>query len=476
MLSILNRSLITLLFLFGTISLANAQTGATPQSAVNPGGWTFIQDSIATFCTSGSSCNITTGNMLPTTAGSVWIVRIKTGNNLTISSVTGGGGTWTICPNCHIFNGTNQNLDAAYNLSGTGGTTSVTVNLSQASSGSFQVHFIELLPPPGSTASFDAAGTVNSPSCTTCRAVGLTLSGTDAVFQTYGGNGTQGWNSWSSPYITDGAGYGVGLNVNSGTAPTVAMTSPNGAIFMALAFKSSLGTFTPPAAQFSLVNYTSPVGGINCNPTCSLTIPSTGSGHLLYIEAGDIVNSHIVSINGGGTWVIPSGGNSCQISFSLAGNNALSCGYVLSSTPGTTSLGVTMSGGGATAFAVSEIASASGSFSFDTQGSTTNSASFNPKGQALTLTGTNDVIFQSIFVPGGTSSENFYPLPYIDGQGHQFFNNEAAQATLLNTASGAAPLWVDQQNQTTVVSGVAFKAVGGSAPPNPPTGLTAVVQ
>jgi len=265
MLSILNRNLITLLFLFGSIPLANAQSGAQPQSAVNPGsGWTFVQDSIATFCISGSSCNITTGNMLPTTAGSVWIIRVKTTStgDISITSASGGGATWTVCGACHVFtssfNGTS--LSAVYALNGAAGTTSVTVNLSGSPSGSLQVHFIELLPPPGSTASFDTAGTTTSTGCSTCAAVPLTLTATDAVFQTYGGNGTQDWKSWSSPYITDGQGYGLGLNVSSGTAPTVAMTNgTNGAVFMALAFKSSLGTFTPPAAQFSLcLLYTSP--------------------------------------------------------------------------------------------------------------------------------------------------------------------------------------------------------------------------
>ena len=92
--SILNRNLITLLILFGSISVANAQSGAMPQSAVNPGtsGWTYVQDSIATACSPpAQSCNIAGGDMLPTTAGSVWIVRVKSGNGVTISGVSGGG-------------------------------------------------------------------------------------------------------------------------------------------------------------------------------------------------------------------------------------------------------------------------------------------------------------------------------------------------------------------------------------------------
>ncbi len=61
--SLLNRSLTILLILFGSISLANAQTGATPQAASIPASssWTWVQDSPVIFCGqkgSISSCNI----------------------------------------------------------------------------------------------------------------------------------------------------------------------------------------------------------------------------------------------------------------------------------------------------------------------------------------------------------------------------------------------------------------------------------
>jgi len=115
-----------------------------------------------------------------------------------------------------------------------------------------------------------------------------------------------------------------------------------------------------------------------------------------------------------------------------------------------------MSGGSNASFAVWEVATTSGVFALDAQGSANNSASYNPSGVLLSLTGSNDVIFQSAFVNGGTSSVGFYPLPRIPGQGTQFFNNEAACAALLNTTNGAAPLWANQQNNATVVTGVAF--------------------
>lgn len=169
-----------------------------------------------------------------------------------------------------------------------------------------------------------------------------------------------------------------------------------------------------------------------------------------------MTSGRISSINGGGAWVVPTGSNTCQIT--LSGGYALSCGYVLSSNAGVVSLSVTMSGNTNASFAIWELASASGPFSFDVEGAATNNPSFDPSGVALALSGSNDVIFQSAFVPGGTSSVSFYPMPRVPpgGQGAMFMNANAASVVLLNTANGAAPLWVNQQNNATVVSAVAF--------------------
>jgi hypothetical protein len=443
--------------------------------------WTYVQDSLATFCVGpASSCDLTTGNILPTTAGTVWVVAVQTTNNVIISSVTGGGGTWTLCPasSCHLFNSTlGRNVDMAYNLSGNAGTSSIRVNLSGNSGTILGVNFFELLPPFGSTASFDAAGTTSSTSCSgTCTGVALSITGTDAIIQSLHANSTNRWNAWSSPYTTLPLGEGLLLNATNGAAPT-ATVSGTGAVTNAIAFKSTAGSYSPPPQPMSVVNYTVNTLGINCSPNCSIPIPSTGSGHLLYMEMANITGNFISSVSGGGTWAVPTGANSCRISMVLSGNDALSCAYVLSSTSGVTSLNVTMNGNANnTYFAIWEIASTSGAFSFDTQGSATNSASPNPSGVTLSLTGANDVIFQSIFVPGGSSSVGFYPMPRIPGQATQFYNNQAASAVLLNTRDGAAPLWIDQQNQATVVTGVAFKTGPSGTAVAPPTGLAAVVN
>jgi hypothetical protein len=417
--------------------------------------WTYIQDSITTGCAVGSSsCTLTVnnGNLITTTPGTVWVAIVSTGNNVTISSVNGGGGLWTACPNCHVFMASPaRNIDAWYNLSGSGGTTQITVNLSGGSSALFKVDFVEFLPPAGSIASFDTGGAVSSTSCVTCTGVGLTLSATDAIVQFQGIHDPNGWNAWSSPWTTNSQGNAIYLNAPSGAlaAPTVVMAnSQAGAVINALAFKSTAGSFTSPAQPISVVNYTNPQG-INCAPSCSLTIPATGSGHLLYIEAGNLTSNRIASVSGGGTWVAPSGANTCAIV--LSGGFSLSCAYALSSAAGTTSL--------------------------DTQDSATRPFTFNPQGPTLTLSGTNDVIFQSIFIPGGTSSVSRYPMPYNIGNDAQFFNAQAANAVLLNTRDGNGPFWVNgQPNTPTTVAGIAFKSGTGTGSLAPPTGLTAVVN
>jgi hypothetical protein len=441
--------------------------------------WTYVQDSLITFCqphAPTNSCTITPGNIAPTTAGTVWAFLVTTTNDVTISSITGGGGNWQLCPasSCHLFKGSAPagNVDFAYNLSGNAGTTQITINLSGSSGTVFGGNFYEIMPPAGSTASFDTAGTASQSSCQgPCRGVPLTLAGTDAVLEVLYANAPSAWNAWSSPFETTTNGDALYLNAPSGalSAPTATVRTPaNGAVFTAIAFKSTLGSFTPPATAMSMVNAAWTNGGaISCNPTCSLTIPSTGTGHLLYLESATLDGTHITSVGGGGTWVVPSG---CQIAIPSTGDT-LSCAYVLSSTAGATSANITMSGSSAVTFALSEIASTGGPFTFDVQGSATNGASLSPGGVPLTLTGTNDVIFQSIFVPGGTSGATWYPL----SNNWVFFNNNAAQVALLNASSGVRPFWVDEQNNTTVVTGVAFRT-GTALAPAPPTGLAAVVH
>lgn len=472
------------LFLFGSISLANAQS---QQSTVSAGsGWTFVQDSIATDCTvPHSSCTFVPGNLITTTAGSVWIVSLNDASGgPTISSVSGGGGTWVRCTSCFVSNSTvGHQIDVWYSLNGAAGTTTgITANFSGTiSSGPLALLFTEILPPPGTTASFDTAATAFTASrCTNCSGAPVNLAATDGVVQITAGFTAVGWNSCSSPYVMDYASNCVGLNISGSVgAPTVTSLADGDFMVSAIAFKSSAGTFAPPATPISVVSFTDPnSGGISCSPSCTVTIPTTKAGDLLYVQAANL-GSHIQSVSGGASsgnsWVVPS---ACAISEQVAGNDNLSCAYLLSVAANTTQITVTMSGSVATILAVAEVSSGgTGNFVLDAIGSITNPASLTPGGVALTLNGSNDVIFQGFFEPGGSSAMSLYPMPYVAHCGNEFYCAQASMGILVNTRNGAKPFNTNNQNNATIATAVAFAASGGTTSlPNPPTGLVVAVQ
>lgn len=469
--------------------------------------WTWVQTSPMVFCSSPvptNSCTVTTGNIVPTVAGSVWIMQVQTPNNVTISSVSGGGGQWIHCPNCHAVNSNGGfSTDAWYNLTGNTGTyNGITITLSGSSGSFFGANFVELLPPAGYAASYDTSGTATPTNCSgsaggTCTGVTLSLSATDAIWTNPGGASNTGWNSWSAPYVTDATGGGTSLNTVDGTAPTVSFqpcgsghNTPCNPEFMAIAFKSSAGYFTPPTPtpQYSVVNV---VTSQTCNTrSCVLSIPTTSApGHLLFVTSGNEVFSHITSVTGGGTWAVPTGANTCQVQMNdLSQNNAFSCAYLLNAPSGLSSITVNMSGSGAQAFIVFEIAASTGSFALDSgsapQGSYTCSGSsgsctsnWYPTGQPLTLNGTNDVVFQGFWNVGGSLGPNYYAIPSIPHQFNTFLLYNASVVVLPN--SGPSPpllTWINAVSHGYFGFGIAFKASGTGTPLAPPTGLAAVVH
>lgn len=431
--------------------------------------WTYVQESVITYCANNtSSCGSFAGTMIPTLGNSVWIFGISTTNDVT-ATVSGGGATWTECATCTTFLSGFRRNRVFYALGGTAGSTNFTITLSGSSGSSFAVTFIEVLPPAGSVASFDSGGATSSSTCTgTCTGVGFTgLAGGDVVVQFMNRIAPADYKSWPSPYLSLPNGDGLHLNAAAGTetAPVVNVNG-TGAVFSAIAFKSSIGDFVPAAlGPISLVQFVDPdpasgVTGLNCAPSCTLTVAATGTSHLLYLEAADIATTFISSVSGGGTWVVPA---SCRINGGQATANALSCAYVLASTPGATSINITMTGSANTQFAFFELATSVGQFAFETSGTATNAATLNPSGVTLSLNpNTTYALFQSIFVFGGTSSLSYYPYLRAcrSGCGPGFWNGEAASDAFLNaTNTTPVPRYSNQQNNSTVVSGVAFKTI-----------------
>jgi hypothetical protein len=75
------------------------------------------------------------------------------------------------------------------------------------------------------------------------------------------------------------------------------------------------------------------------------------------------------------------------------------------------------------------------------------------------ITGTDDVIFQSIFDPGGAWAVSLYPMPFNPTMfGNEFLISNASSAVLLDTADGTAPVWTSSNGNSYVsVTAAAFK-------------------
>ena len=135
---------------------------------------------------------------------------------------------------------------------------------------------------------------------------------------------------------------------------------------------------------------------VSCTPSCSVTVASTGAGHLLVLVylAYEHYNAHLSSVSNGGTWVVPSGCYAQNTSQSAAGDIA----YSLSSSSGTTSLSITLSANNAASqFAMYEYSG--GTFSLDGAcGKLDNqAAAAHQLSPSMTTTASNDVIVTGLY-------------------------------------------------------------------------------
>jgi hypothetical protein len=446
---------------------------------LNP-GLTFGQDILYAgtgACTSGgTTCTIPAGGSsqciaevpectLPTAAGAEWLAFLYSTNNVPISGVSDSdSGSWT-SSGCHTYNSTLAlNADVWYSNDRAAESTPPSITVTTGTGATdMQVTFMTVNPQSGYAAEFDnCAGTSNATCTTTCTGASPTVTATDAIVQFAQTNNSSfpQFNLWSSPYITDYAGNGFCFNCTSGTAPTIAMGTGTGGVFLAVAIKSNVGTFTSSQpSTISLANYSALVSGSteDCTPGCpALTVPSTSTGHALVLVEADwsagTVKFSSITDNQGETWTKPGG---CYAFNNYPGDGGnLNCAYVLSATAGVTSVTPTMTASSSdTGFAWFELACSGGSWSEDATNGTSNSASNIPPGQALTLTGSNDAIVQAINATEGAGSVTGYPMPLVPGgpgTNPTFIyaasetppNYQASAVVLMNTSNGAAPTWV----------------------------------
>jgi hypothetical protein len=211
-------------------------------------------------------------------------------------------------------------------------------------------------------------------------------------------------------------------------------------------------------ATISLVQHTFTTTG--CGGTsCAIALSATGSGHLLVATATNGASSgfSITSVSGAGTWThcpacvsADSGGGSTDIS------------YNLSSTSGVTTITVNFSpSNGFESVAIDEYSFTASSIAVDNYGVLDQtSAGTSIAGVALTLSGSNDVIIQTVAPSGACSAVSgsyTNPVDFEDGSG---------VAGSINTTSGSAPNWTCTSS-TAALSAIAFTESGGTPRPTP---------
>jgi hypothetical protein len=474
----------------GSKGTININGGIGPNSGLLnlPLGWTYQQDVFLPCMAGTNSCNgVVTGEteiVAPTTANSTRVIVMQNGpTNVHINTIMTGatGENWQHAANCQVFNSGNDAMDVYYSIGGSGGNTSYTVTVTPGNfANNATVLFVEFMPPPGYTSSFDVCGTTTQGSCTTCTGVALPLSGTDAVLEVFdtsnmSGPTATGWNFWSSPFIADPNNNGIGLNIsNLSTAPTFTQASSSFNTTIAIAFKSTAGTFNLPASVWSLVNYSEPtISGtlVFCNASCTFPIAQPTVGNLLFLNFSTAEGTGLVTLNSvsdpvNGSWIIPA---SCQQFTNVGQTSSLGCAYIATAASGSygnpTIISVTLNTSVHSAFSVYEGHRTSGSTTLDAIGGTVRATSTEPYPPGITfssLTGTSDICFQAGGLNGSVSGTTIYP--YQGGSHAPNFGGPNGEASglavaLLNTTNVNGPVWpypVSAGSQVPVY-GVCFK-------------------
>lgn len=325
---------------------------------------------------------------------------------------------------CHIKTAVDT-IDASYIANGGANATFATVVLSAIPSNDWFVEFMEESPPlcngtPCATA-FDTNATMSATAgtCSTlCTLTGMTLAGTDGIMGIIDSGATVG--HFTVPYQIDSVGNVFAVDATS--APAWTVKTSNYITLSNLAFKITGASFSPSAVVFTNT-YQAPgdTGGnqlvyqLICTPTCgTLTLPGTSAtGHLMALFSGPNANNAVIStVTNGGTWVVPTGASTCQNT--SVSTNPLSCGYVLASTSGATTLSIVMSTNCTCNFIFTDVSRSAGSFVLDSQNSSEVATATNPViGQTLTIVGP-DVCFAE-FEWTSTAlfefAQQYYPLP-----------------------------------------------------------------
>lgn len=189
---------------------------------------------------------------------------------------------------------------------------------------------------------------------------------------------------------------------------------------------------------------------------CTLTVPSTGTGNGLIVQAMNTNGvSSISTVTGGGTWVVPAG---CHVTSGPVGGQ--DAAYALSSSSGTTSVVITFSASpGDTALFYREVSWSGSSISFDVCGTASRASATTSAGPTLTLTGTSYSIGQICSQDSGrpTSITSPYNTNFVNVNDAAASLGFTAGTVALNQSAGTAPTWTLSASAATLVQALSLK-------------------
>jgi hypothetical protein len=215
-------------------------TGATSAAS---GGHTFalVQHPHNVSC-SGSSATCAITLTQNTGSGNLGIISFDatTSTTVSISSISGAG-SWTHCTNCSQKDSSNDQVDASYIYSTTGGVGSISVTLTTAPGSSWGASYTEYSFTGSGGVTLDASNgnTNGGTTCTTCTMPSLSLTGSrDVIF--YQSNNDNGFgcpgSPWTNPCDEATTAIVAAINVTS-TLASLAQSPAGNQATSALAFK-----------------------------------------------------------------------------------------------------------------------------------------------------------------------------------------------------------------------------------------------
>ena len=217
------------------------------------------------------------------------------------------------------------------------------------------------------------------------------------------------------------------------------------------------------SATFSLVQQAHSAC-TSCSPT-SLTVASTGSGHLLTLSLiaynGTSGNINAPTTGCSGSWTVDT--NSGVSSGTIFGH--ITIAYCLSSTSGVTSIAFTVSASNNYRYQFLEYSFTGSSVSYSTSNNVIHTASSNTQvGATLSGLSGNNAIIRTCMDTVAVS--NTISAPYTVEVNDSGGGSTGATADAINTASGTGPTWTLGASSGGMMEGaIAFLEAGGGGAP-----------